>query len=96
MIAKTEAPRSINNPTGLTLTTTLLTLPAHWAGYFINGEPEGIPRSDLTVAQSCERLYGVCSGCSEAAFFEPYHDARADGVLPADCLIYTFLQHDHA
>ena len=79
------------NPMGLETTT--LTLPAHWASYFVNGETEGLSAHDLSVAQSCESLFGACTGCSDEAFFQAFHDASADGVLPGDCLAYTFMDN---
>ena len=80
--------RHTTNPAGLTTST--LILPAHWASYFANGETNGISAHDLSVAQSCERLFGACTGCSDTAFFQAFHDASADGVLSGDCLTYTF------
>lgn len=98
MIAKTEAPHSVNNPTGLVLTTSLLTLPAYWAGYLINGDTEGMSPHEVSVAEAFEREHGACTGCSEEPFFQHHHDASADGVLAGDCLHYTFTTtepHDH-
>ena len=80
-----------SNPVGLTETT--LTLPAHWAGALINGDYEGVDDTDACVINECEKLYGSCVGCSDTPEFHKYHDATADGVLAADCLTFTFIEH---
>jgi len=76
-------------------------LPADWASYLINGdassfsldEDEG--EAELAVIDKIIENIGaggpVC--CSDEASFTKYHDARPYGILPTDCLLYTFLRH---
>jgi hypothetical protein len=85
MIAKT-------NPVGLTTTT--LTLPAHWASYLINGDADTMDDTEACIASECEKLYGACVDCSDEPTFCRYHDATADGVLAGVCLAFTFIQHE--
>jgi hypothetical protein len=86
------------NPTGLTEST--LDLPAHWASALVNGDytsfddsnPDDI-KEQSTIAQ-IEDLFGSCTGVSDTPEFRVHHDASADGVLPCDCLTYTFISHN--
>lgn len=93
MISRTIPPAA--NPTGLAFTETKLLLPAHWAGYLINGDNEGFVRMDdneLRVAMLCETLYGSCVDASDYAEFAWTHDASSHGVLAGDCLTFTFIE----
>jgi len=86
------------NPTGLTETT--LDLPAHWASALINGDYTSFDDSnpedsdEMAIIDHIERLFGSCTGVSDTPEFRTHHDASADGVLPCDCLTYTFINYN--
>ena len=75
-----------------------LTLPTHWAGALINGDPVN-PDLDEQAEQENEDFMRFCAneihnadcvGLNEETFFSKYHDATDYGVLACDCSVFTF------
>ena len=72
--------------------TTTYQLPSHWACALFYGDLTGLEEQDE------EQLMAVIAGeglpdpldVSEESEFLKYHDAQPYGVLPCDCLTYTF------
>lgn len=67
------------------------TAPAHWACYFINGDPSGMEDSEIAAADRfADWLGGPIVDCADAGFLW-WHDARTWCPLGADCMTYTAL-----
>jgi hypothetical protein len=67
------------------------TAPSCWACYFINGDESDMTDTEIAQADAfAEWLGGHIVDCEDAGFIA-WHDARAFGVLPADCSTYTAL-----
>ena len=75
-------------------------LPAHWASYLINGDASSFSLNDdggdaeiATIDQLIDDIgLGDPVTCSDEQEFRRYHDAHSYGVLPVDCLKFTFLE----
>ena len=75
-----------------------LTLPTHWAGALINGDPvnpnidEAAEAEEESFMRFCfnEIHNANCVGLNEKTFFSKYHDATGYGVLACDCSVFTF------
>ena len=74
-----------------------LMLPAHWAGSLINGDDSGLDKGESELIDACihgwaedENLIGGALSVSDEPFFATFHAAWHVGVLPCDCLVYTF------
>lgn len=72
------------------------TLPAHWAVVLINLDYTGFSAEDEAELDSFidgefNGLFDtVCLANDNEPEFVKYHDAHNYGVLPCDCLTYTF------
>ena len=85
-------------PMNRPLETFELTLPTHWAGALINGDPvnpdydEAAEAEEESFHRFCfnEIHNANCVGLNEETFFSKYHDATAYGVLACTCSVFTF------
>jgi hypothetical protein len=78
----------------MTLETIVYTLPASWASALINNDESGLEIDDIVQLNWFMKGEGLGSpiNVSDGEEFDSFHDARGYGVLPCDCLDYTFLQ----
>ena len=67
-------------------------LPAHWASYLINGDASGLDDLDLLRINMVikDMDIGLAIDAGDDQHFAKYHDAYLYGVLPCDCITYTF------
>lgn len=81
--------------------TTELSLPKHWACYFVNGDKCGLDRENIKAIEAFEKsmvaTYGSCWCVSVAdedsegdLGFLRYHDADEFFPFATDCYLYTF------
>ena len=76
-------------------------LPAHWASYLINGDASSFSldedKGEKELAVIDKIIADIGAGdpirCSRTAFLTCYHDASPYGILPCDCLQYTFIRY---
>jgi hypothetical protein len=76
----------------MSIETIVYTLPAAWASALVNDDRTGLDADeiiDLNRFMKGENL-GSPVNVSDNEEFNPFHDARGYGVLPCDCLEYTF------
>lgn len=77
-----------------TIKTVKYKLPAFWASALINADRTGLSDNDereldlVMDSLGQGRLFGNALDCTEYAEFSNWHDAP--GVLPCDCLTFTF------
>ena len=70
--------------------TTTLTLPAHWASALVNADFSGMDDREIAELETWQNsnTHNSPLAVSAEPEFVAFHDAP--GVLPADCLTYTF------
>src|SRR6476469_5856452 len=85
-----------------TFETISLLLPAYWACYLINGDSSYLDDPEIAQIEAClaRENVGLCMGTSPGPAddlgygdddnFTAWHDARPEGVLPGNCVAYTF------
>ena len=70
--------------------TTTLTLPAYWASALVNADFSGMDDREIAELETWQNsnTHNSPVDVSRESGFVSYHDAP--GVLPAECLEYTF------
>ena len=67
-----------------------LILPAHWASALVNADYTGLSNREIAEVETWQdkNTHNSPLAVSAESEFVAFHDAP--GVLPADCLTYTF------
>ncbi len=76
----------------MSIETTVYTLPSHWAPALVNDDQTGLEVDEIVQLNRFMKGEGLGAplDVSEEGNFMTYHDARSYGVLPCECLEYTF------
>jgi hypothetical protein len=73
----------------------LLTLPASWRDALMEGKSQGLSDAEHCVVVTVQDLFGYCIECTDTPVHADDHDVAAEGIPPAPCLVYKFVDHEN-